>query len=249
MLLAYYAHWRLHVTSSCPGRLRGRARRGFTLIELAACVALVAVLAAIGYGSFRNSMPRYRMIQTAKELRADLMALRMTAIETNRQSRLLLVDSDPDWGVAGSPNVGHWKLQLGNKNLRSTSWDTFPADADEDGVDDSTQRGTVDIGQGGEDETATVSMAPWGTLVGPGVNNADAIVFGPRGHVFNPASDFGQDGTITLTLVNKRALLDGTSDTVDLKVSRSGLVRMISSIAPEETLDFSTDQTTSMGGS
>ena len=92
-------------------------------------------------------------------------------------------------------------------------------------------------------------MAPWESLAGPGVNNADAIVFGPRGHVINPASDFGDDGTITLMLVNKRALLDGTEDTVSLKVSRSGLVRMVSSIGPEQELSFSTDETTSLEGS
>lgn len=237
------------MTASSPSGFRVSSRKGFTLIEFGACVVLITILAAIGYQSFRNSMPRYRMIQTAKELRADLMALRMTAIETNRQSRILLVDSDPDWAVAGTSNAGHWKLQLGNKNLRSSSWDTFPADADEDGTDDFTKRGDIDISRGGSRATQTVSMAPWDSLAGPGINNSDAIVFGPRGHVINPASDFGDDGTITLTLVNKRALLDGTEDTVSLKISRSGMVRMVSSIAPEEELSFSTDETTSLGGS
>ncbi|MEC7240551.1 MAG: GspH/FimT family pseudopilin [Myxococcota bacterium] len=194
-------------------------------------------------------MPRYRMIQTAKELRADLMALRMTAIETNRQSRILLVDADSDWAVPGTANVGHWKLQLGNKDLRSSSWDTFPTDADEDGTDDYTKRGDIDISIGGSRATATVSMAPWDALAGPGINNADAIVFGPRGHVINPASDFGDDGTITLTLVNKRALLDGTEDTVSIKISRAGMVRMVSSIGPEQEMSFSTDEVTSLGGS
>ena len=212
-------------------------------------MVLITILAAIGYQSFRNSMPRYQMIQTAKELRADLMALRMTAIETNRQSRLLLVDSDADWSVPGTTNAGHWKLQLGNKNLRSSSWDTFPQDADEDGTDDHTKRGDINIGTGGSRGTQTVSMAPWDSLAGPGINNTDAIVFGPRGHVINPASDFGDDGTITLTLVNKRALLDGTEDTVSLKVSRSGMVRMVSSIGPDQEFSFSTDETTSVGGS
>jgi len=212
-------------------------------------MALITVLAAIGYGSLHSMMPRYRMIQTAKELRADLMALRMTAIENNRQARLLLVDADSDWQDPGSPNVGKWKLQLGNKSLRSSSWDTFPQDADIDGTDDSSARGTVEISKGGEDEMKSVSMAPWDTLLGPGLNNSDAIVFGPRGHVINPATDFGEDGTITLTLVNKRALLDGSDDTVSLKVARSGMIRMVSSIGKNETLEFSTDEVTTAGGS
>ena len=67
--------------------------------------------------------------------------------------------------------------------------------------------------------------------------------------MINPASDFGADGTITLTLVNKRALLDGTADTVDLKVSRSGLVRMESSIGPKDSLSFSTDDVSVLEGS
>jgi type II secretory pathway pseudopilin PulG len=219
------------------------------MIELAAVLALITVLAAIGYTSIQSMMPRYRMIQTAKELRADLMALRMTAIQTNRQARLLLVESDPDWENPGTQNIGKWKLQLGNKNLRSSSWDTFPQDADEDGSDDSTAQGTVEISKGGQDEMKSVSMAPWDTLLGPGLNNADAIVFGPRGHVINPATDFGKDGTITLTLVNKRALLDGWEDTVSLKIARSGLVRMVSSIGNDEAVEFGTDDVTTMGGS
>ena len=237
------------MTASGPSGFRFSSRKGFTLIEVGACAVLITILAAIGYQSFRNSMPRYRMIQTAKELRADLMALRMTAIETNRQSRILLVAADSDWAVPGTANVGHWKLQLGNKDLRSSSWDTFPTDADEDGTDDFTKRGDIDIGIGGSRATTTVSMAPWDALAGPGINNADAIVFGPRGHVINPASDFGDDGTITLTLVNKRALLDGTEDTVSIKISRAGMVRMVSSIGPEQDLSFSTDEVTSLGGS
>jgi hypothetical protein len=138
---------------------------------------------------------------------------------------------------------------LGNKSLRSNSWDTFPQDADEDGTDDATQKGTVEISKGGQDEVRSVSLAPWQVLLGPGLNNADAIVFGPRGHVINPAADFGVDGTITLTLVNKEALLDGKEDTVSLKIARTGLVRMQTSIGAQEALLFGTDNVTTPGGS
>jgi len=74
-------------------------------------------------------------------------------------------------------------------------------------------------------------------------------VFGPRGHIINPAADFGVDGTITLTLVNKEALLDGKEDTVSLKIARTGLVRMQTSIGAQEALLFGTDNVTTPGGS
>jgi len=237
------------VTGPKPRIVRKSRPSGFTLIEVAAVLALIAVLAALGYQNLHKMMPRYRMMQTAKDLRADLMGLRMSAIQNNRQTRLLLVDSDSTWETPGSPNVGHWKLQLGNKSLRSNSWDTFPQDADEDGTDDATQKGTIEISKGGQDEVRSVSLAPWQVLLGPGLNNADAIVFGPRGHVINPAADFGVDGTITLTLVNKEALLDGREDTVSLKIARTGLVRMQTSIGAQEALLFGTDNVTTPGGS
>jgi len=237
------------VTGPKPRIVRKSRPSGFTLIEVAAVLALIAVLAALGYQNLHKMMPRYRMMQTAKDLRADLMGLRMSAIQNNRQTRLLLVDSDSTWETPGSPNVGHWKLQLGNKSLRSNSWDTFPQDADEDGTDDATQKGTIEVSKGGQDEVRSVSLAPWQVLLGPGLNNADAIVFGPRGHVINPAADFGVDGTITLTLVNKEALLDGREDTVSLKIARTGLVRMQTSIGAQEALLFGTDNVTTPGGS
>lgn len=229
--------------------LRRRNRIGFTLIEIAAVLGLVAILASLGYQSVHKMMPRFRMMQTAKELRADLMGLRMSAIQNNRQARLLLVEADQDWKTPGGPNVGHWKLQLGNKSLRSNAWDTYPQDADDDGTDDATNKGNVEISVGGQDAVAAVSLAPWEALVGPGLNNADAIVFGPRGHVINPAADFGSDGTITLTLVNKIALQNGMEDSVSLKIARTGLVRMQTSIGSEEELSFGTDNVTIPGGS
>jgi prepilin-type N-terminal cleavage/methylation domain-containing protein len=246
--LLYKSGTEVLVTHPKPRIVRKAQRMGFTLIEVCAVLALIAVLAALGYQNLNKMMPRYRMMQTAKELRADLMGLRMSAIQNNRQTRLLLVDSDGDWESPGSANVGHWKLQIGNKSLRSNSWDTFPQDADQDGTDDATQKGNVEISAGGQDQVRSVSLAPWEVLLGPGLNNADAIVFGPRGHVINPATDFGVDGTITLTLVNKQALLDGGEDTVALKIARTGLVRLQTSIGSEETLSFGTDNVTTTGG-
>ena len=219
---------------SCPGVSIRRKRRAFTMIEMAAVVALIAIFVAIGIGSLRSSMPRFRMIQTAKQLKADLMALRMTAIQNQRETRLLLVDADASWNQSGQVSAGQWKIQVGNKGIRSTAWDT---------------RRTVDISRGATNDKKSVSLTPWESLVGPGINNGDAIVFGPRGTVINPASDFGSDGTITLTLINKRALPQGREDTVSIKIAVSGMVRMITSMQENQSVEFGTDNASTMGGS
>jgi len=203
-----------------------------TIIEITMVVLLLAVLAGITHGSLRELLPRYRMVQTAKDLRNDIHSLRYTAIEQSKEARVLLVSSDPDWSVAGPDSAGEWWLQVGNKGLRSNVWDTLPADMELDGTDDSTARGTVSIGRGGQDNALGVSLKPWGAISGPGTSNLDAIVFSPRGYVINPASDFDADGYITLTLVNKNAT--GIDDSVALRIARSGMVRRESSLGGDE---------------
>ncbi len=211
---------------------RVNRRAGVTIIEITMVLVLLAVLAGITHGSLKELLPRYRMVQTAKDLRNDIHALRYTAIEQSKEARVLLVTSDPDWSVPGPDSAGEWWLQVGNKGLRSNVWDTLPADMEFDGTDDSTDRGTVSIGRGGQDNALGVSLKPWDALSGPGTSNLDAIVFSPRGYVINPASDFDADGYITLTLVNKNAA--GIDDSVALRIARSGMVRLESSLGIDE---------------
>lgn len=216
--------------------LVGRPNRepGFTVIELAFILGMIVVLAGLTHGSVKDLLPRYRMIQVAKDMRSDIHALRFTAIEQNREVRVHLVSADPDWSNAGPDTVGEWWLQVGNKSLRSNAWDTLPVDMESDGSDDQVERGRVEISHRGEDQIVGVSLKPWGQLSGPGAQNLDSIVFSPRGYVINPASDFDTDGYITLTLVNKRASAYGLDDSVDIRIARSGMVRMESSLGPEE---------------
>lgn len=208
-------------------------------------LALLVVLSAVGFGSLSHLMPRYRLVGSAQSLRGDIMALRMTSIETNRETRLLLVSADPDYGDAGTDSIGIWKLQVGNRSLRSSTWDTLPIDPD--GADLRTTRGLVDVSVGGEDERLGVSLMPWYSLSGPWSGNGDAVVFSPQGFVINPAADFGSDGYITITLLNKDALARGVDDTIELKVSRSGMVEMISSLGKEQAGTVGTESVTTLG--
>lgn len=199
-----------------------------TLTELAVVMGVLLVLAALGYASMRDQLPRFRTVRAAKELRSDLAELRDLAVQTNRETRLLLVSSAGDctdgvtWG-------GSWSKQIGNSSLGSTRWDVLPDDALEDGIDDAQAEGTVDIGEGGSRATADACLRRWATIDGPGGgDNRDAIVFSPRGWARNPAGDFGSSGYIALTFVNADAVRRGASDEVTVLVTRAGMVRLAS---------------------
>ena len=204
------------------------SRQAFTLVELLFVVVLISVIVAIGIGSAQDLLPRFRMVKVGKDLQQDVAQLRVKAVETGRETRLLLVDSDSSWSSAGTPNKGSWKLQVGNKARASTSWDTLPMDADDDGVDDSQALGTVDLSRGAQDEAKDVSLVPW-----TGITN-DAIVFSPRGWVANEDLDFGSDGYIELSLINKAALADDVEDAVTLNIARSGNVTLTSNLGSRD---------------
>ncbi len=129
------------------------------MVELAIVIALVGLLAAVGWGSIRPLLPRYRMIQVSKQLKNDLAGLRVLAIEQNRETRLLLEASDTSWTDPASPQAGRWLLQVGDRDLNSRSWNTLPVD--EGLVDTLTGEGTVDLSDGGSRESRGVSLVPW----------------------------------------------------------------------------------------
>lgn len=205
-------------------------RSGFTLLEIATALVIISILTAIGFTTLKSFIPRYRLIQASKELQEDLMSLRMTAIDQNSETRLLLTGADDEWAVAGEPSMGSWELQGGNRPLLSNRWDTFPLDLQGDGSDDAQGEGLVDISRGGIRSRRGVSLVPWDAIIGPGSGNDDSIVFSPRGWVTNPADDFDEDGYITLILVNKIGLAEGVDDHVQVRVSRAGMVRLQSSL-------------------
>ena len=195
-------------------------RDGFTIIEVVIVVAILVAIASIGWGSLSSQMPRFRMLRAAKEMKSDIETLRMKAISSGHETKLVMESYDEDLDTVDSYG-GSWRLQTGNLSMNSTRWEDLPGE------------GLVDMGPDGNRKERGVGLQYWGGLTGPGSNNTDSIVFTPRGWVANPAADFDSDGYITLTLINKFARVDGITDEAYLRVARSGYVRLETSLGDE----------------
>ena len=195
-------------------------RRGFTLLELLVVLAIVLIAALIGAGTVQPYLPRFRMVSTAKSLRADIRMLQTLALQTGRQTRIRLVAPGGDcsnyeeWG-------GGWVMELGDRSVNSTFWDVLPPDALADGSDDDQSQGTVDLGPDGANAARGICMKSWATLEGPGSGNNYSLVFSPRGSLANPVTDF-PDGYIRLTLSNQYAAKQGITDEMQVMVSAAG---------------------------
>lgn len=205
-------------------------RRGYTLLEIAIVLSMLAILAALGVGSMREHLPRYRLVQTAKQFKSDMMQLRQIAVQNNREARMRLLSAEncadnTAWG-------GEWVLEVGDRALGSTTWDILPEDRSDNGVDDQQGEGLINIGPGGNQEANDICMWSWSGLAGPddnGANNADSVVFSPRGWLRNPTSDFRSSGYLEFQFVNQEAAREGVDDSLVIQISRAGLVRLVAS--------------------
>lgn len=196
-------------------------------------MAVIVVLAALGYGSLRDQLPRFRTVKAAKQLRSDLVELRELSVRANRETRLVL-EGSPGSCADGVAWGGSWSKQIGNSSRGSDRWDVLPDDSLEDGSDDDQSEGRIDIGADGNRRSADACLRQWEPLSGPGGGDtADSIVFSPRGWVRNPARDFGSTGYISLTMVNAESVRKGSTDEVTVLVSRAGMVRLSSNRTDE----------------
>lgn len=213
-------------------RLHRPSRRGFTLLELAITLGIMAILAALGLSMTDGLIPRQRAKKAALEFQAHAMACRNVAIQSGRQCRILLVDFDADPLNINAPNRGEYWIQLGDASTGSTVWDTLPVDVD--GTDANRGEGEIVFGSGGTGALRYISLGDWGAIAGPDAGNNDAIVFDSRGWTSNPAEDFAASGNgyINLTFLNKHAMADGEDDFYTVRVSRGGMVRVDSELNP-----------------
>lgn len=201
--------------------LSRRHRAGVTLLEIAIVVGIVGILAAVGAMLMRDTIPGWRTRRAASEFGSAVEIARARAIAEGFEYRVRVTAADGSLNSA-TDSVGTWLIERGNKAVDSDSWDILPVDA-QDGSDDDTTEGTVDISVGGQDELREVSIEPPDGMSGDGFD----ITFTPRGWVANPATDFDASGYVSVTFVNKRAHLDGNTDERTVQVARSGMVRIV----------------------
>ncbi len=205
--------------------MRIRERKAFTLIELLIVVAVIGIISAVGYTQASVLLPRYRTYQAARDFAANVQLLRQHAATDGIEYRVALVSYDEDFLTYNGGNGGIYYLQAGNRDKESTRWEYLPTDALNDGSDDATGDGTVDLSVTNPD----ASMAPWSALSGPrysGTPNNDCIVISPRGWLVNPNSDFDGSGYIVVEFINKEALRREIYEVYQVKIARSGMVRV-----------------------
>ena len=193
-------------------------QRGFSLIELMIVVAIFSVLAVVGFGLTRDTLPRYRAYSAAEQFAGNVAKCRMVAIRSGYECRILMSDYDDDPSDLNGDNTGEYYLQLGNKNIQADDFETLPTSLME-------VEGTFNLGAGSTHYKRNVSIMEWGTLTGTTGAGSDSIVFSPRGFISNPAADF-DDGYITISFVNKVSYNRGIQDIYKVQIARSGMTRI-----------------------
>ena len=205
-------------------------QRGYTLIEVAFVLAILGVVAALGWSNMNDFFPRLHMQQSAKDIKMDLMMLRKIAVETNRETRIRFLSHGGSC-AATSVGGGSWELAIGDKSMGSTVWDLLPEDSFYDYTDDDQSEAIHVISKNSNSSSKTVCLEQWGILNGPSLNNAnnqDSIVFSPRGWVRNPSVDFSQNGFIELSVHNLEAARQQKEQKLTVQVASSGMVRIFS---------------------
>lgn len=202
-----------------------RPQAGFTLIELVVVIALVSILSALGVMMSDEMIPRFRTRKAAMTFQSLAQQCRSLAVRTGRECSVWLITSDSSLTDLTS-NSGEYWVGLGDQARNSTTWDYLPVDHGTGDLD--TSQGQVDLGDAsGPYYARRVGIADWGANIsGPGSGNSDRIVFGPRGFVTNPPSDFDSDGYISVQFVNKVVRSEGRTEDYIARVTRSGMVRV-----------------------
>ena len=211
--------------------MRFRAKRtpvqsGFTLLELLIVVGIISVLSALGIWRTQELVPRMKTRHVARDFANDLEMVRMRAIMSNRETRLRITDYDTNAASISSAYAGAWVLELGNKRIGSDTWSIINNSA-------------YDISASGYQDTKNVSLSySGGDLGGPTTCSCtDSVVFSPLGQVVNPSGDFTSNGDLVFTFVNKIGRANGVVDDYQVRMYRSGMVRVDPSLSNMYTGD------------
>ena len=86
-------------------------RSGFTLIELAVVIVLLAILAGVGVPNFLSWLPKYRLKIAARDLYSNLQLAKMSAIKANKDCR-----------VNYYTNPDRYKVDLLNKTIKLSDY-------------------------------------------------------------------------------------------------------------------------------
>ena len=131
---------------------------GFTLYELAICICIAGIVAAIGVPAFYNWIPDYRLRGKAKELYTDMYLAKTKAIRENDKYKIVFsTNEDTSYSLLSTDGV-----------IEKTVTFPFSDSADE-----------ISFGCGDATKSATKSG---GTPPGDGISyNGNVLTFNPRG--------------------------------------------------------------------
>ena len=103
-----------------------RSNTGFTLIEMIATVAVLAVLVTVGIPSFQETIDKRRLTGAAEQLQADLQYARSEAIKRNGNVFVNFTASGSNWCYGISTTTC-------NCNTTSCQLDTVEKEVNQDG--------------------------------------------------------------------------------------------------------------------
>ncbi|MBI5745631.1 MAG: GspH/FimT family protein [Nitrospirae bacterium] len=83
-----------------------RDNKGFTIIELMIVVAIIGIIAAIGFVSLTKQIPHYRLNGSVRDLVSDLRWARTLAIASGEKVNLRLDPSNDRYQVEKALNPG-----------------------------------------------------------------------------------------------------------------------------------------------